>query len=377
MRAKKAGDPAEILKGRRPSQLDISNSLREEVDFWREAQYGGASDTTIELLNHWFHRDHQTTLTSGESIPFSYYFCQREAIETLIYLYEVRGIRTLSRLVEDFGGANREIEALGVDPSEDLWPRYAVKIATGAGKTKIMSLAIVWSYFHALRESDSSMAKHFVVIAPGLTVFERLKEDFGNGRVFDQDPLIPAHWAGDWNMSVVLQDEAGGASTGGVIYLTNIHRLYDDAKRKSREPDTYEWMGPKISKSKALETGEILRERITSHTKLMVLNDEAHHLWDPRSAWNEAISFLNDATRKRGGGLIAQIDLSATPKDNRGKVFRHVVVDTPLGEAVDAGIIKTPIIGLGERLTERAHEEAAYKYEAHLQLVCCPGNKCA
>ncbi|OEU76944.1 MAG: hypothetical protein BA872_04430 [Desulfobacterales bacterium C00003060] len=71
--------------------------------------------------------------------------------------------------------------ALGVNPDEDRWPKYAFKVATGAGKTKVMSFAIVWSYFHALRESDSLMAKHFVVIAPNLTVFERLKEDFGNG----------------------------------------------------------------------------------------------------------------------------------------------------------------------------------------------------
>lgn len=69
-----------------------------------------------------------------------------------------------------------------------------------------MSLAIVWSYFHALRESDSPLARHFVVIAPNLTVFERLKEDFGNGRIFDHDPLIPVAWKGDFNLTVVLQD---------------------------------------------------------------------------------------------------------------------------------------------------------------------------
>jgi len=62
-----------------------------------------------------------------------------------------------------------------------------------------------------LRESDSSMARHFVMIAPNLTVFERLKEDFQHGKIFDADPLIPSEWRGDWNMSVVLQDEASGA----------------------------------------------------------------------------------------------------------------------------------------------------------------------
>jgi type III restriction enzyme len=335
---------------------------------WREAQYGGASDTTIELLHHWFGRDHQIRNHSGDPTPFAYYFCQRESIETLIYLHEVRGIQTLSGLTAEFGGPDREVAALGISPDEDLWPRYAFKVATGAGKTKVMSLAIVWSYFHALRESDSPLARHFVVIAPGITVFERLKEDFGDGQIFDRDPLIPTAWRGDWNVSVVLQDEAGGASAGGVIYLTNIHRLYDPSSRRARDPETYSFMGPAVSKAKALDSAQALRDRITSHPRLMVLNDEAHHVWDPDSAWNEAISALYETTRKRGGGLVAQLDFSATPKDSRGQPFRHVVCDTPLGEAVDAGIVKTPIIGHGEKLVERPHDDAAYRYEHHLTL---------
>ncbi len=362
------GARAEVLKGRRPTPIAIAQNLRRDVADWREAQYGGASDTTIELLHHWFGRDHEAQDVDGASIPFSYYFCQREAIETLIYLYEVRGIRTLSGLTAEFGGPDSEVAALGIAPDEDLWPRYAFKVATGAGKTKIMSLAIVWSYFHALRESDSPMTRHFVIVAPGLTVFERLKQDFGDGRIFASDPLIPVAWHGDWNVSTVLQDESAGTTGGGVIYLTNIHRLYDPSTRRSKGGDTYDFMGPAVSKSKALDTGQELRERITSHPRLMILNDEAHHVWDPDSAWNEAITFLHEITRKRGGGLVAQLDLSATPKDSKGNVFRHVVCDTPLGEAVDAGIVKTPIIGHGNQLVERAHNDAAFKYENHLVL---------
>src|ERR1035437_8900868 len=114
-----------------------------------------------------------------------------------------------------------------------------------------MSLAIVWSYFHSLRESNSPMAKHFVVTAPNLTVFERLKTDFkpaeGGKDIFDKDPLIPVAWKGDWNMSVVLQDEANGAATGGTLYLTNIHRLYDKERRK-KEAETLGWMDRKSTR---------------------------------------------------------------------------------------------------------------------------------
>lgn len=368
VRSKRPDAPAQVVRGRRPSPIVAAQHLRQAVADWRESEYGGASDTTVELLHHWFGRDHEVRTSSGETEPFAYYFCQREAIETLIYLYEVRQIRTLSRIVQEFGGPDSTVAALGVNPDEDLWPKYAFKVATGAGKTKVMSLAIVWSYFHALRESDSPMARHFVVIAPGITVFERLKEDFGGGRIFDRDPLIPTHWAGDWNVSVVLQDETGGAQTGGVIYLTNIHRLYDPSTRRTREPETYGFVGPAVSRSKALDTGQALRERITSHPRLMVLNDEAHHVWDPDSAWNDAISFLHTATRRRGEGLIAQLDFSATPKNGRGDVFQHVVCDTPLGEAVDAGIVKTPIIGQAGKLVTRAHQDAGYKYEQHLRI---------
>jgi type III restriction enzyme len=372
IRAAKSGDPAVIQKGRRPSSIQIAHTLRQAVSEWRQNDYPGASDTSRELLLHWFGRDHRVETPNGETVPFYYYFCQREAIETLIYLLEVRQLNSLSGLTAEYGGQFSELAAAGITPEEDLWPRYAFKVATGAGKTKIMSLAVVWSYFHALRESDSPMARHFLVIAPNLTVFERLKYDFENGRIFNgpfADPVIPPAWLGDWNLTVVLQDEASGAATGGTLYLTNIHRLYEPRRGVRRENETYGWMGPAVSKAKALDTGEALRQRVISHPRLMVLNDEAHHVWDQDSAWNEALSFLNETYLARtGSGLAAQLDFSATPKDNHGNVFKHVVCDTPLGEAVDAGIVKTPVIGRGQKLSERADTDAAFKYEEHIML---------
>jgi len=367
-----SGEGAVERKGRRPSGLTIAHNLRAALKEWRDNFYFGASDTSRHLLNHWFGRAHDRSVQGGAQ-DFRYYFCQREAIETLIYLKEVRKLEYLSQLVAEFGGVQAELAALGVTEDEDAWSRYAFKMATGSGKTKVMSLAMVWSYFHALRESESPMARHFVVIAPNLTVFERLKEDFkpegGGPDIFDRDPLIPIEWRGDWNLSVVLQDEASGASTGGTLYLTNIHRLFDNTRRKKEGGETYDWMGPTVSKSKALDTGAELRDRITSHSRVLVMNDEAHHVWDPGSAWNEAITFLNETIHKRtDGGLVAQLDFSATPKDNKGNYFKHIICDTPLGEAVDAGIVKTPIIGRAGNLIEQATDNAARKYEAHLSL---------
>ena len=372
-RAKLEGSPAQIVAGRRPTPIVVAQNLRLQVEEWRLAEYAGASDTSRELLQHWFGQDHELIGIDGDVYPFSYYFCQREAVETLVYLHECRAIRTVSGLTAEFGGAGSERAALGISPEEDAWCKYAFKIATGAGKTKVMALAIVWSYFHALRETGSPLARDFVMIAPGVTVFERLKEDFrpstGGPDIFYRDPLIPPGWMADWNIDVVLQDEPSGVGTGGTLYLTNIHRLYDPGRRrKAPDADTYDWMGPAVRRGRTLDLGEALRARITAHNRLMVLNDEAHHLWDPGSAWNEAIRFLHNSTLQAGGGVVAQLDFSATPKDNQGQVFKHVVVDTPLGEAVDAGIVKTPIIGQGERLTPRPHDDAAYRYEHHLIL---------
>ena len=235
-RAQLEGSAAQIVAGRRPTPLEIAQRLRHEVSEWRSIQYGGASDTSRELLLHWFGQDHVIRGSSGQELPFAYYFCQREAIETLIYLYECRGIRTVSSLTGAFGGFDAERAALGISPEEDAWPRYGFKVATGAGKTKIMALAIVWSYFHCLREAQSDLAKDFVIIAPGVTVFERLREDFrpkvGGLDIFDRDPMIPPGWAADWNMEVVLQDEPSVSATSGTLYLTNIHRLYDPEKRR-------------------------------------------------------------------------------------------------------------------------------------------------
>lgn len=123
----------------------------------------------------------------------------------------------------------------------------------------------------------------------------------------------------------VLQGEASGAATAGVLYLTNIHRLYDPSKKRTREPEMHGFVGPSVSKSKALDTGEELRDRITSHRKVMLLNDEAHHVWDPDSAWNEAIVHIHETLQKRGrSGLAAQLDFSAAPKDTKGQMFKDI-----------------------------------------------------
>jgi len=364
--------PAVIQSGRRPSKCPLVRAIRDDVDRWRRGGYGGVSDTSRGLLNHWFNTEHEVDDGEGGTVPFRYHWAQREAIETIIYLYELRRIRSVAELMFEFGTDTIADLALGIDPEEDRWPRDCCKIATGGGKTKVMSLAIVWSYYHQVYEPGSDLPQHFVVIAPNLTVYERLKDDFENCAIFYQDPLLPEEWRADFQMQVVLQDEPGGAGTIGAVYLTNIHRLYEsrDNSSSGEEPNG-SIFGPAVKRGQALDTGAALRERITAHPRLAVLNDEAHHLHDPDLAWNRAIDALHSQNVSRGNdGLCLQLDFTATPKHNTGELFRHIICDFPLGEAVDAGIVKVPVIGESEDLVVVGDDKAPahQRFATHLKL---------
>lgn len=367
------GQAAIIAPGRRPSKAPLVRSIRAEVDRWRRGGYAGVSDTSRTLLNYWFSTEHRIRDGEGNLIPFRYHWAQREAIETIIYLYELRRIRTVAELMFEFGDDSIADLALGIPPEEDRWPKDCCKIATGGGKTKVMSLAIVWSYFHSLYEPESDLARHFVIIAPNLTVYERLKDDFENCAIFYRDPLLPEEWKSDFQVQVVLQDEPGGTSTTGAIYLTNIHRLYEsrDKRENEEEGESGSIFGPPVRRTRALNTGAALRDRIASHPRLMVLNDEAHHLHDPDLAWNRAIDSLHDQSLSKGNkGICLQLDFTATPKHTNGELFRHIVCDFPLGEAVDAGIVKVPVLGESEEIVEQGDKKtpAHQRFAMHLKL---------
>ena len=371
----RAADPsggAKIVPGRRPSKCPLVPAIRAKVDAWRRGGYADVSETSRTLLHHWFHTEHTVRDEAGNAIPFRYNWAQREAIETIIYLYELLGVRNVASLLTEFGGEKLYDLALGIPPDEDRWARYCCKMATGSGKTKVMSLAIVWSYFHSLYEKGSDLARHFVVIAPNLIVYERLKDDFENGEIFRRDPLIPEEWRGDFQMQVILQDEPGGAVTQGALYLTNIHRLYETRPRRKAEPQaTDSLLGPPVQREHALATDEDLRTRIAAHDRIMILNDEAHHLHDPKLAWNRAIKALHEQSWKGGKhGVCLQLDFTATPKHNDGRLFEHIICDFPLSEAVDAGIVKVPVLGESEELTIQgdAKTPAYIRYANHLRI---------
>ena len=149
------------------------------------------------------------------------------------------------------------------------------------------------------------MATSFLVIAPNVIVFERLKSDFGDAATFRHDPLVPPEWVEDFQLTVMLQDELSPITTPGALFLTNVQRLYEPPKRKKDKPiptQSRRWSG-RGSTEGAGSSAEELFQRIASRDRIMVVNDEAHHVWSEKLKWNQSIERLHeDAAAKRVGG---------------------------------------------------------------------------
>src|SRR5712691_12360732 len=145
-------------------------AIRAAVAEWRGEHYKGASKTSRLLLNYWFSTDHR--LPNGSR--FRYHHAQREAIETLIYVSEVAGIKRHRELLERFAPNVPGIHVLQYDD----FARFCIKMATGSGKTKAIALAMAWQYFNAVAEGRSDCARTFLLLAPNVIVFERLRTDF-------------------------------------------------------------------------------------------------------------------------------------------------------------------------------------------------------
>lgn len=358
LRKREGTDDFEVVDGRRPSRMLLVNKLRDAVDAWRAHDYPGASTTTHELFRHWF---------SGSSFgkggdPFAPYWGQREAVETLAYLIEVEGVRDVQRLIEtyaevrhttllaeglkfdtDMEGVRRALvpKDNGVEsirlPPEDL-PRFACKMATGSGKTLVMALVIVWSYFHARREAGSPLATNFLVLAPNVIVFERLRVDFENGRVFRDLPLIPPGW--QFDLKVILRGEASEAGGAGNLFVTNIQQLYETRSEWTPTNAIDALLGRKPTGNAATQGRSIL-DRVRGLDRLLVCNDEAHHVHDDDLEWNKTLLNLHESLPY---GLAAWLDFSATPRFQSGAHFPWIVCDYPLAQAVEDRIVKAPMI---------------------------------
>lgn len=306
---------------RRSEPLDRVNEIRGRVDAWRTAGYPGATAVSRRLLEHWHDR-------TARVHPF--YFCQLEAVETLIWWVE---------------GAPEFRQGVFLPGDGGPWERVCSKMATGTGKTLVMGMIVVWQAANALtypQRKDFSPA--IFVVAPGLTVKERLRVLYPGepGNVYDEFSLCP---------SEALRQQVNRAD----ILVDNWHALMPLAPPERS-------VVKKGKESDAAFARRVLG-KLAMQRNLLVINDEAHHAWRvpadvklSRRAAADAGIDLDEATRWIEGldrihatrGILRCFDLSATPFAPTGKanaeagLFGWIVSDFGLNDAIEAGLVKTP-----------------------------------
>ncbi|MHB8384495.1 MAG: DEAD/DEAH box helicase family protein [Candidatus Binataceae bacterium] len=347
--------------------------IREAVKAWRDSGYAGASETTRALLNHWFNAEHLIASGEGALAPFRYYFGQREAVESAIWLYEIEEARDPYALIK-FDSSGRVSKGM----FDEDWTRYVMKLATGTGKTKVMSLLIAWAYFHKRYEAESDLSSNFLLVAPNIIVLDRLRRDFEGLRIFFEDPVVPENgyegqnWRDDFQPTLHVQDEIGVMSGTGNIFLTNIQRVYESGKAPSfDDDDTTDYFLGKRPTGKTNQSQVDLGQIVRDVPDLVVINDEAHHIHDPEMAWFKNIEDISNRLRLKGSRLSAQFDLTATPKHSNGAIFIQTISDYPLVEAIRQGIVKIPVLpdaASRAKLVERQSDKFTERYEDYLHL---------
>ncbi len=348
--------------------------LRKEVKGWRDKGYEGCSSTSRSLLKWWFQERHFLPNTDGTAIPFQYFFAQQEAVETVIYLYEVVKVKDKYDLMR-FDSSN--IITASMFP--ESWRRFLIKMATGSGKTKVLSLLLAWSYFHRLYEEDSLLARNFLVITPNIIVLDRIRSDFEGLKIFFSEPTVPENgydgnnWKDDFQVTLHLQDNVQVISKTGNIFLTNIHRVFegDNKELSSEDEDTTEYFLGRKPVGSTLESKVDLSEIVRNIDELVILNDEAHHIHDEKLAWFKSIEDINNRLKMKGKELSLQLDVTATPKHNNGAIFVQTVSDYPLVEAIYQNVVKHPVLpdaASRAKLVEKKSSKFTEKYGDYLHL---------
>lgn len=348
-------------------QVEIVTAIQDQVRAWVAAGYPDVSPLTLTLLRHWFGDPH----LMRDGTLFQWYSHQRRAVETTIYLLEVRE----ARRVEDYARVARTERTA----QRDQWAKIGLQLATGAGKTKVLSLLMTWAHLHWMMDDSDALGLGGVqlLIAPNLIVLERLLTDFQNGSIFQNDPLIPPELRRDWHLRVHTASDIPAEWEPGQGYLivTNIQKLLPLTAQVELVDDD---LPPQLAMFEtptpvALDVGaprivDFLRS-VTS--PIAVYNDEAHHVHDeythyPRQeqarpdeetkaavAWHGVLSALNEQSR-----LALQTDVSATLYEERTQEwFRHAVFNYGLAEAIADGVVKKPYLARIELQYKDGHDE--------------------
>lgn len=307
----------------RTVELDLVNRIRERVDAWREAGYPGVTTVTRQLLEYW-----QDPEASRQN---AFYFCQIEAIETLIWHVEAPSDYQQGIAVPGDGGA---------------WERLCSKMATGSGKTTVMAMIITWQVLNALAypKRNKDFSRTVFIVAPGLTVKERLQV------------LQPGHPENYYDIFCLCPNEGLRQKLNQVeLVIENWHSLMP-LKEQDRS------VVKKGAESDEAYVRRVLG-KLSGYKDILIINDEAHHAYrkpaevkiskkdaeelgidlDEATRWIEGLDRIHKMRR-----IIRCFDLSATPFAPTGKtstessLFEWVISDFGLNDAIEAGLVKTP-----------------------------------
>jgi type III restriction enzyme len=262
---------------------------------------------------------------------------------------------------------------------DESWRRFVVKMATGAGKTKVMSLVLAWSYFHKRYEPDSELSRNFLVIAPNIIVLDRIAKDFNGLRIFFADPVLPdngvdgQNWRDDFQLTLHLQDNVRVIHPVGNIFLTNIHRVYagNETIPSPDDDNTMDYFLGKRPTGATTDSKVDLGMIVRDIDELAVLNDEAHHIHDSRLAWFKSIEDIHHRLKQKDKLLSLQVDVTATPKHNNGAIFVQTVADYPLVEAIRQNVVKHPVLpdaASRAKLAERQSAKYTERYADYINL---------
>ena len=352
----------------------LVSQLRKKVKEFRDGGYVGATDTSKSLLNWWFNTPHVLEQADGTLTQFQYYFAQREALETIVYLFDVVEVQDKHDMMRfDAGGL------VSGSMFDETWRRFVVKMATGSGKTKVLSLALAWSFFNKLYEPGSQLARNFLVITPNIIVLDRVYRDFQGLRIFFDDPVLPdngvdgRNWRDDFQLTLHKQDDVTITRPTGNIFLTNIHRVYagDDIAPSPYDEETKDYFLGKRPSGATTDSKVDLGMIVRDIDELMILNDEAHHIHDPSMAWFKSIEDIHNRLKQKDTALSLQIDVTATPKHNNGAIFVQTVADYPLVEAISQNVVKHPVLpdaASRAKLAERQSAKYTEKYSDYIDL---------
>lgn len=336
-----------IFQEEERDDLPLVNKLRNDVRRWRESNYRNATNVTRELLRHWAREDLLRRL----------FFCQREAVETIIYLVEIRTGGKRLGFQPQF--TDEDLQELVDKPNEPGWAsliRYGCKMATGSGKTVVMAMLNAWAFCnHGKVPSDRRFPSASLVVCPNLTVKERLQvlRPENEGNYYDEFELIPH------KLRPLLNS--------GKVLVTNWHLFLPES------PHTESGQSYAVV-NKGEETPDAFAQRVLGdlydRAPIMVLNDEGHHAYRPApvpdnqkpdaeltreerqaakaerdvaTVWISGIDRIHKAC-----GVQFCMDLSATPfyiqgsGHVEGKPFPWLVSDFGLVDAIESGITKIP-----------------------------------